>query len=83
MGYISESMTKVNMGDIDSGKWWKGNETYEPTKGELAQAGITATRRLPSGQIEVQYSNGVTEITTAEGLRHKLSYSPRVTDDYR
>ena len=83
MGYISESMTKVNMGDIDSGKWWRGNETYEPTKGELAQAGITSTRRLPSGQIEVQYSNGVTEITTAEGLRHKLSYSPRVKDDYR
>ena len=84
MGYISESMTKVNMGYIDSGKWWKGNETYEPTKGELAQAGIVSTRHIPnSNQIEVQYSNGVTEITTAEGLRHKLSYSPRVTDDYR
>ena len=82
-GYINESMSKVNMGEVDSGKWWKGNESYEPTKGELAQAGITATRHLPSGQIEVQYGNGVTEITTAEGLRHKLSYSPRVTDDYR
>lgn len=83
-GYINESMSKVNMGDVVTPGWlWDSKTAYEPTKGELAQAGITATRRLPSGQIEVQYGNGVTEISTAEGLRHKLSYSPRVTDDYR
>ena len=58
-------------------------DVYRQQRMFYSQAGITATRRLPSGQIEVQYSNGVTEITTAEGLRHKLSYSPRVTDDYR
>lgn len=83
-GYIMESMSKVNMGEVDSGKWWRGNESYEPTKGELAQAGITATRHMPnSDQIEVTYSNGVQEITTAEGLRHKLSYRPGVQDNYR
>lgn len=83
-GYIMESMSKVNMGEIESEKWWRGNESYEPTKGELAQAGITATRHMPnSDQIEVTYSNGVQEITTAEGLRHKLSYRPGVQDNYR
>ena len=54
------------------------------SKGELAQAGITATRHVPNtNQIEVTYANGVTEITTAEGLQHKLSYRPVVTDDYK
>ena len=84
-GYIMESMSKVNMGDVVTPGWlWDSKTAYEPTKGELAQAGITATRHIPnSNQIEVTYSNGVTEITTAEGLQHKLSYSPVVTDNYR
>lgn len=84
-GYIMESMSKVNMGDVVTPGWlWDSTTAYEPTKGELAQAGITATRHIPnSNQIEVTYSNGVTEITTAEGLQHKLSYSPVVTDNYR
>ena len=80
-----ESMSKVNMGDVVTPGWlWDSTTAYEPTRGELAQAGITATRHIPnSNQIEVTYSNGVTEITTAEGLQHKLSYSPVVTDNYR
>lgn len=84
-GYIMESMSKVNMGDVVTPGWlWDSTTAYEPTRGELAQAGITATRHIPnSNQIEVTYSNGVTEITTAEGLQHKLSYSPVVTDNYR
>ena len=84
-GYIMESMSKVNMGDtITPGMLWDTKTAYEPTKGELAQAGITATRHVPNtNQIEVTYANGVTEITTAEGLQHKLSYRPVVTDDYK
>ena len=84
MNFITDSMSKVNYGNYATDKWYGTSDVaYEPTKGELANAGIARTNRLPSGQIEVTYNNGMTEILTTEGLYYKLNPSNVSTDIYR
>ncbi len=84
MNFITDSMSKVNYGNYATQKWYGTSDVaYEPTKGELANAGIARTNRMPSGQIEVVYNNGMREILTTEGLYYKLNPSNVSTDIYR
>ena len=82
--FITDSMSKVNYGNYATQKWYGTSKVaYEPTKGELAAAGIKRTNKLPSGQIEVIYNNGMAEILTTEGLYYKLNPTNVSTDNYR
>ena len=84
MNFITDSMSKVNYGNYTTQKWYGNTDVaYEPTKGELANAGIARTNKLPSGQVEVVYNNGLTEILTTEGLYYKLNPANVNTDIYR
>ena len=84
MNFITDSMSKVNYGNYTVAKWYGNSEVaYEPTKGELAAAGIERTNKLPSGQIEVIYKNGMRQILTTEGLYYKLNPSNPAADNYR
>ena len=73
MGFINESLSNVDLGTVVKPGWFiDSNVPFNPTRGQLKSAGIEWTEKLPSGQLKVHYSNGVEEVTTAEGLKTML-----------
>lgn len=61
LGFLIDSMTEVNAGDIVTPRPIipDKRETYKPTKGRLSREDVQSVEVKPSGQVEVTMGNGV------------------------
>ena len=80
---LDQSLKKVHFGEIESGKWYVGNQSVDISYGELAGRGIERTGRFGYDQIEVDYGGGRREIVNAERLLNIVSPAAVENDRYR